>query len=360
MFHFPEPLGSCKSSIFTMILSLFFYLRYITIFKKPLQTERTPTVYITFFSSCFSPKVAVNIMQRNITAMQRRTGPSTTAQASWYSQPVPKSQNAVAFTMKKNHVQLFGQADDQQRINFPRSPYPSPPRSEEVRCYDQNSIYHSSRTQGINDCSTIPYLPSSTMKVQEPLNGEHDITDNNTTSSPSSTSSAITLVNGTSHTHLDPNTTHTQQPIPAPPPFSIRQTFSAYPNIDLFDESLKRNRSSYSMHNLAQEVKDKIPDTGRVGVRLQDPAALLRSRLLERRRKKRNTLTFSKTALLHVYDQAEICRRDKKVRNSTTAGMRIVGARGRGTGRRNGIVSWIGFFGTRLIKLVRRGGDMIV
>lgn len=53
------------------------------------------------------------------------------------------------------------------------------------------------------------------------------------------------------------------------------------------------------MHNLAQEAREAIPETDRMGVRLQNPEDLLRRRLRERRRK---PVDFRNTVLLHVYD----------------------------------------------------------
>ena len=72
--------------------------------------------------------------------------------------------------------------------------------------------------------------------------------------------------------------------------------------MDLFEESLKRHGTYDSLRDLAQEITDKIPETGSRAVRLQHPTHLLQRRWNERSRKHQK-LSFSKTVLVYEYDQ---------------------------------------------------------
>ncbi|CAF9943514.1 MAG: hypothetical protein ALECFALPRED_000529, partial [Alectoria fallacina] len=242
------------------------------------------------------------IMHRNFTALEARTCPSAMVHASWYAQPLLESQHVAVTMMEWKKERWFGHGGKLQETGFPRTPYPSPPMSDGGGCdeHDESdSVCRSSRPRGARVYPKTPYpssLSSSSMATQESLYGERGIADD-TTFPPSSTITTSTLVNGTPHPH-----THVNEPTPASAPFSIRQTFSAYPNVDLFDESLKRHGNHYSTHNLAREVAEKIPKRGSRGVCLQDPANLLQRRLSERRRQQRKP-DFSKTVLVHEYDQ---------------------------------------------------------
>ncbi|CAD6565185.1 MAG: hypothetical protein ASARMPRED_006503 [Alectoria sarmentosa] len=223
------------------------------------------------------------------------------AHASWYAQPLLESQHDAVVTMMKEEGKrerwVGGHGGQSQET---RLPYPSPPMSDGGGCDEQDELDSvcPSRSRGARVYPKTPYpSSSSSMVTQESLHGERHMVDD-TTFQPSSTITTGALVNETTHPH-----THVHELItaPAPFPFSIRQTFSAYPNIDLFDESLRQHRNYYSVHNLAQEVAEKIPERGSRGVSLQDPANLLQRRLSERRRQQRK-LDFSKTVLVYGYD----------------------------------------------------------
>lgn len=208
-----------------------------------------------------------------------------------YTQPLPESQNTAATMMKNDR-------DDSHGTSVPRTHYAFPPPSDKGRG-DEHDIPNSSSHSPL---PRIPYpVPS--------LHGKRDITP----SPPSSTSTATTCVNPTPHSHLHPNPS-THHSVAATPPFSIRQTFSAYPNIDLFEESLRRNRNNPNSQYSAQEVADKIPQNGSRGVPLQDPAILLERRLSQRRRRHQK-LEFAKTAFVYVYGQGV---EDMPVRHEST------------------------------------------
>ncbi len=172
-------------------------------------------------------------------------------------------------------------------------------------------VPHSDRSHGANVSSKTADPATRSKKIQNSLHSDCEIADTTTTSSALSTrNTTSTLLNEVHHPH-----SHANDPPPAPTRLAIRQTVSAYPNMDdPSSSSLNHHRSNHSTSTMAEEPADPIAEQDGRGVCLQDPTYLFHHRKNERSRSHQKLL-FSKTALVYEY---ELGGRDMPMRPERT------------------------------------------
>lgn len=172
-------------------------------------------------------------------------------------------------------------------------------------------VPHSDRSHGANGFSKTADPATRSKQIQKSLHSDCEIADTTTTSSALSTrNTTSTLLNEGHHPH-----SHANDPPPAPGPFAIRQTVSAYPNMDdPSSSSLNHHRSNHSTCTMAEEPADPIAEQDGRGVCLQDPTHLLHHRKNERSRRHQK-FRFSETALVYEY---ELGGRDMPMRPERT------------------------------------------